>query len=1164
MIDRGRLVPDLRHVMRVLEDDLRASFDREPADALTEAAGAWLLATVFVRFCEDNRLVDAPFLAGPADRLLLARDRQTIFFRRHPGRTDLDWIAAGFDAVSTSPATLPLLDSLYGMMARLPISSRAASDLISFWRGTDQDGGVVHDFTDQRLDTGFLADLYMNLSDAMRAEYALIETPGFVADMILDHTLTPAIQEFGLPGLRVIDPACGSGTFVLCAFDRLREAWRAAAPDASSWEHIRRALASIHGVDKNAVAVIICRFRLLMAAVTAAGTERLSEVPELPIVIAAGDSLMRSRSAGEPTVEKGSILTDTHDATINLLGIRSYDVVVGNPPYITVKNPAEQAAYRSLYSVCHGKYSLIVPFIVRFFELARSGGERAGFVGMLAADSFMKREFGRLLVEEFLPTVDLTHVVDASGAYIPGHGTPTVLLLGRARTPERQLVRTIASVRGEPASPPAGEPGVVWKAITDQIDKPASESDWIIAADYDRKWFSKHPWNLSGSNARDLLHVLEKGKLLGTVRERIGYYATTGSDDAFLAPMQVFQRHRVEAEPLTLVVTGSEVRDWVSSADIYAFFPGTSTDRLVDIRRFPRHMRRLWPNRTVLRERHYFGTKPSIRSREERWYRWHHVTDVPTAHEWSIAFAWVATHGHFVMLRGKITPLQSAPVIRLPATASEDVFYGLTAALNSSAACFCAKQYCHSKGAPRADQLRAEEPWEHIYEFTAANLEKLPLPSELPVDRGRELDELAHRLFATQPSEVCARNAPTRELLDGARAAYERLRSRMIALQEELDWDVYGRYGLTAEKDAAGLVAPPASVPPIELGERAFEIVMARRMNSGELETQWFARHNSEPITEIPKHWPGEYRAVVARRIEMIEQNRNIGLMERPEYKRRWYSEPWQQMECHALRESLLGRCEERSLWYGPDGRPRPMTVTCLADKLRTNSDAVSVARLLFGDGADLYDALEKIITDEHVPFLAQYRYKDAGLAKRAAWEETWRRQREEDKTGVLRDIPIPPKYTSADFRRHSYWRHRGKLDAPKESFISYPSLSPNSDKSLLLGWAGWDDRERAEALVTLIEKCSSTDDWDSKHVVPLLAGLAEIMPWVRQWHNNRDAVSGQSPADAYDAYLTAQCEQRDLSMEAVHGWTAPPVRRGRPPRKRSFRAGHPSGGRES
>jgi len=39
------------------------------------------------------------------------------------------------------------------------------------------------------------------------------------------------------------------------------------------------------------------------------------------------------------------------------------------------------------------------------------------------------------LIEVFLPRVDLTHVIDTSGAYIPGHGTSTVILFGRDRRP---------------------------------------------------------------------------------------------------------------------------------------------------------------------------------------------------------------------------------------------------------------------------------------------------------------------------------------------------------------------------------------------------------------------------------------------------------------------------------------------------------------------------------------------------------------------------------------------------------------------------------------------------------------------------------------------------------------------------------------------------------
>ena len=69
-----------------------------------------------------------------------------------------------------------------------------------------------------------------------------------------------------------------------------------------------------------------------------------------------------------------------------------------------------------------------MPFTQRFLELAIQLGEDdggCGYVGMITANSFMKREFGKKLIEEFFPKIDLTHVIDTSGAYIPGHGTPT-------------------------------------------------------------------------------------------------------------------------------------------------------------------------------------------------------------------------------------------------------------------------------------------------------------------------------------------------------------------------------------------------------------------------------------------------------------------------------------------------------------------------------------------------------------------------------------------------------------------------------------------------------------------------------------------------------------------------------------------------------------------
>ena len=59
------------------------------------------------------------------------------------------------------------------------------------------------------------------------------------------------------------------------------------------------------------------------------------------------------------------------DELNRILG-QSYHAVVGNPPYITVKDAALNQTYRKRFASCHRQYSLGVPFTERFFELAKN------------------------------------------------------------------------------------------------------------------------------------------------------------------------------------------------------------------------------------------------------------------------------------------------------------------------------------------------------------------------------------------------------------------------------------------------------------------------------------------------------------------------------------------------------------------------------------------------------------------------------------------------------------------------------------------------------------------------------------------------------------------------------------------------------------------------
>ena len=138
-----------------------------------------------------------------------------------------------------------------------------------------------------------------------------------------------------------------------------------------------------------------------------AGVHRLTEAPDFKLNVAIGDSLLHGKRFGMTATDgmfegleryAGPGLTAPTPAgrprCSRILG-RQYHAVVGNPVHRR-QDAALNAAYRQRYASCHRRYSLGAPFTERFFNLALTGDMRpaAGFVGLITANSFMKREFG--------------------------------------------------------------------------------------------------------------------------------------------------------------------------------------------------------------------------------------------------------------------------------------------------------------------------------------------------------------------------------------------------------------------------------------------------------------------------------------------------------------------------------------------------------------------------------------------------------------------------------------------------------------------------------------------------------------------------------------------------------------------------------------------------
>src|SRR5690606_5121896 len=157
-------------------------------------------------------------------------------------------------------------------------------------------------------------------------------------------------------------------------------------------------------------------------------------------------------------------------------------------------------------------------------------------------------------------------------------------------------------------------------------------------------------------------------------------------------------------------------------------------------------------------------------------------------------------------------------------------------------------------------------------------------------------------------------------------------------------------------------------------------------------------------------------------------------------------------------------RLENPELWRDAHGAVT-LSVAQLADKVRGDSELREVLALLAGSSQfDVVQTLTALLKDEAVPYLAALRLKESGMTKFREWQQVWDLQRREDKGEEL-TIPVPPRYTSADFRSTAAWRARGKLDVPKERFIAYPGVLRAGDSSPVIGWAGWDHADQGLAL---------------------------------------------------------------------------------------------------
>ena len=287
--------------------------------------------------------------------------------------------------------------------------------------------------------------------------------------------------------LRIVDPACGSGAFLLGAYQYLLDWHRdryvddgpakhtkgkspilylAAGGDwrLTTGERKRILLTHIFGVDIDEKAVEVTKLSLLLKVLEGESDQTLEAqfrlfheraLPDLDGNVKVGNSLI-----GPEIYDRGEILlpNDNEQDRLRVFDWRrefshifgapagGFDVVVGNPPYIRIQAlkewyPAEVAYYKQGFaSGSKGNFDIYVLFVERGLELLG----RAGRLGMILPSKFLSTDYGRGLRMLISSRKALSKLVDFGHGQVFADATTytCLLFLGRPETEDLEYVST--------------------------------------------------------------------------------------------------------------------------------------------------------------------------------------------------------------------------------------------------------------------------------------------------------------------------------------------------------------------------------------------------------------------------------------------------------------------------------------------------------------------------------------------------------------------------------------------------------------------------------------------------------------------------------------------------------------------------------------------------
>jgi Eco57I restriction-modification methylase/TaqI-like C-terminal specificity domain len=274
-------------------------------------------------------------------------------------------------------------------------------------------------------------------------------TPIYIVDYIVKNTIGKLLEgktPQQVEHVRILDPACGSGSFLIGAYQLLMDWHREFYVNDGRERHSRGKAPKLHlgrdgrhrlttaerkriltncifGVDIDAQAVEVTKLSLLLKVLEGeTQLEMFQErvLPDLGSNIRCGNSLVATNyfeddMFGGLTKNADKINAfDWEREFATILAQGGFDAVIGNPPYISalaltkLLDPGVKDYWKANFQTAKGTYDIYVLFFERALALARTGG----YVAFITPNKFLSAPYGQALRECFLTKHALDSIID--------------------------------------------------------------------------------------------------------------------------------------------------------------------------------------------------------------------------------------------------------------------------------------------------------------------------------------------------------------------------------------------------------------------------------------------------------------------------------------------------------------------------------------------------------------------------------------------------------------------------------------------------------------------------------------------------------------------------------------------------------------------------------